>query len=254
MKSLAFPFVLLLVAAAAPHQAGAASGREALALFSEGEYQAAAHLAAENGDAQHLALAARALNAAAYLEDDDKRARQHAKRALEFADAAIEQDPALVEAHLQSAISLAQRGARIAPWRAFFLGLAQRARERLDNALAIEPENAWALSTSAAWHLEVARRGGEGRFGADPERGFREFNAARAAAPDNLSIAYEYALRVLAYDRDDWREEALAALQSAQAIAPADMFEQRLQERAQAFQRSIDEGRDAERAFIEAQP
>ena len=40
-------------------------------------------------------------------------------------------------------------------------------RERIDAALSLDPENPWALSTSAAWRIEVARRGGGALYGAD---------------------------------------------------------------------------------------
>jgi len=242
------------MAAAAFAGASAAPDENAFARFKGGAYEAAALAAGQAGGAENLALAARALNAEAYLETKDKSARRLAKKAQDYAEAAIEADPSLIEGHLQAAIALAQRGARMAPWRAFFLGLATRARERLDRALAIEPSNAWALSTSAAWHLEVARRGGEGRFGADPEAGHRQFIAARAAAPDNLLIAYECALRLLAYGRDEWRAQALASLETALRLQPMDAFERSVLERTRALQSAVDDGVGAERAFIDAQP
>lgn len=243
-----------MAAVAACASVRAAPDQKAFALFQDGAYGAAADAAEKAGSAEDLALAARALNAEAYLETNKKSARKLAKRAQDYAEAAIEADPALIEGHLQAAISLAQRGARTSPLRAFLSGLAPRARDRLDDALAMDGANAWALSTSAAWHLEVARRGGEGRFGADPETGHAEFIAARAAAPDNLPIAYECALRLLAYDRPGWREEALAGLDAALTLEPMDAFEASLQEKARAFKEAIDEGESAERAFIDAQP
>ncbi len=242
----------LCLSAHAP--ACAALDEDVVAKFESGAYEEAAEAATALGDAQHLALAARSLNARPYLEADNRVARKVAKRALKAAEQAIEADPTLVEAHLQAAISYAQRGARMAPVRAFISGAASKARERLDRALEMEPQNAWALSSSAAWHLEVARRGGEGRFGSDPQVGQRQFVEARVAAPDNLSIAYECALRLLAYDTLDWRPEALDALAAAIALEPADAFERAVQARAIEFQAAIEQGREAERAFIEAQP
>lgn len=248
--------VLALFAAAALCLAAAqaAVDDKALGLFKSGDYEAAAETAAAAGGAENLALAARSLNAKAYLQTDDDAAKETAKRALAYAEDAVKADPDLLEGHLQAAISLAQRGARMAGWKAFFLGLASRAREDLDTALALDPDNAWALSSSGAWHLEVARRGGKGRYGADPATGYRQFIKARAAAPENLAIAYECALRLLAYDRAAWRRDGLAALDAALSLTPRNAFEEGLQERAQAFRAAIEQGRDAERAFIDAQP
>ncbi len=232
----------------------AAPDETALSFFNEGDFSAAADRAESVGDAENLALAARALNARAYLDDDDKRAKKTVKRAAKLADRASEMDPALVEAYLQAAIAMAQRGARMSAFKAFFLGLGPGARERLDRALALAPENPWALSTSAGWHLGVATRAGDGRFGADAATGFEQFRAARARDPDNISICYEMALRVLAYGAPDWRDEALTALAEARAAAPQTAFDAALQARAETFAAAIAAGPAAEAAFIDAQP
>ncbi len=232
----------------------AAPDETALSLFDEGEFSAAADRAESIGDAENLALAARALNAQAYLDDDDKRAKKIVKRSAKLADRATEMDPTLVEAYLQAAIAMAQRGSRMSAFRAFFLGLGPGARERLDRALALEPDNPWALSTSAGWHLGVAARAGDGSFGADAQTGYEQFLAARARDPDNISICYEMALRVLSYGAPAWRADALAALSEARAAAPQNAFDIALQVRAEKFTAAIAAGPNAEAAFIAAQP
>jgi len=232
----------------------AAPDEAALELFVVGAFEEAAKAAETAAGAENLALAARALNAKAYLEENNKTARRTAKRALNYAEWAIEGDPALVEGHLQAAISYAQRGARMSPVRAFLSGTAGKARGLLDHALALEPDNAWALSSSGAWHLEVARRAGDGRYGSDPAIGFQQFAAARVADPENLLIAYEAALRLLAYDDPALREQGLAALKVAIALTPKDAFERDIQARAKVFQKAVDAGPAAEHDFIKAQP
>ncbi len=248
-------FVLVvIIAAAMVSMALAAPDDAAIALFEAGAFEEAAAVAEQSGNAESFALAARSLNAAAYLETDNKTARRTAKRALGLAERAIEEDPALVEGHLQAAISYAQRGARMSPIRAFVSGTAGKARDLLDHALSIEPDNAWALSSSGAWHLEVARRAGDGSYGSDPDLGRQQFAAARAADPQNLLIAYEAALRLLADDDATSREIGLAALKDATTLAPQDAFERRIQARAEVFQKAVDSGQEAERDFIKAQP
>ena len=248
-------FACVLAAATAfAAAAHAASDERAFALFESGQLQAAAETAADAGGAENLALAARSLNALAYLQTDNAVGRAIAKDALDYAEAAIKADNALVEGHLQAAISLAQRGSRMAALRAFFLGIADRARAELDDALAHEPNNPWALSSSAAWHLEVARRVGAGRFGSDPDLGYRQFMAARDADPDNLLIAYECALRLIAYDEAEWRADGFAALDAVLAGEPSDAFESAIRKRAEAFAAALAAGRKAERKFIDAQP
>lgn len=232
----------------------AAPDEAAFALFEAGEYELAAENAAAIGGAENFALAARALNAKAYLQEDNGDARDLAKAALDYAEAAMEADDGLVEGHLQAAISLAQRGSRMGAMRAFFLGIAGRARDELDLALAHDPENPWALSSSAAWNLEVSRRAGEGRFGSDPEIGYQQFMAARRLDPGNLLIAYECALRLLAADNPEWRADGLASLEAITTGEPADSFEEAMKERALALREAIAAGEKAERKFIDAQP
>ncbi len=232
----------------------AAPDETALDLFNDGEFAAAADLAEAVGDAENLALAARALNALAYLDGDDKRARKTVKRAAKLADRAAELDPTLVEAYLQAAIAMAQRGSRMSAFKAFFMGLGPGARDRLDQALALEPENPWALSTSAGWHLGVAARAGNGRFGADAQTGYEQFLAARARDPDNVSVCYEMALRILAYGEPAWRTDALTALAEARAASAQTAFDAALKRRAENFAAAIAAGPDAEAAFIAAQP
>ncbi len=245
-------FVIVVLSCSAT--VSAAPSPKAFTLFAEGYYEEAAAFADDKGGAENHALAARALNAEAYLAKDNKMARRIAKRALAHAEIAIQDDPNLVEGHLQAAISYAQRGARMSPVRAFVSGTAQKARALLDHALQLEPENAWALSSSGAWHLEVARRAGEGRYGAKAQTGIQQFAAARATDPANLLIAYEAALRILAYEEAAARGDGLQALKTAMELPAADAFESDIKKRAALFQAAVNQGKDAERAFIEAQP
>jgi hypothetical protein len=234
--------------------AEAAPAEPAYAAYAAGDYAKAVDLASRAGRAEDLALAARAINAVAYFDDGRKSARKSADEAFDIAEKAAALDPRLPEAHLQAAIALALKGARMSPVRAFISGLAGKARERIDVALALDPESPWALSTSAAWRIEVARRGGGSLYGADPKKGYEEFMKARALAPDNLTIAYECALRLIADGRAEWRGDGLAALDAALAAAPSTKFEADVQALARDFKAAIGAGSDAEKAFIAKQP
>lgn len=226
----------------------------AYALYAAGDYESAVDAAKAAGGADNLALAARALNAEAYLAEDRKEARRAAERAIDTAEEALEDDPDEVEAHLQAAIGYALRGANMASFRAFLMNLPVRARRHIDAALALDPQNAWALSTSAAWRLEVYRRGGGSMYGANPDEGYQEFIKARELAPGNIAIAYECALRLFANRREAWRKPALDCLRAAQAGAPHTDFERRIKARADALARAVSTGPQAEAAFIETQP
>jgi hypothetical protein len=234
--------------------ADAAPARPAYAAYVAGDYAKAVELANQTGGAENLALAARAINAVSYFDNGRKSARRTADAAYEIAERAIKIDPKLPEAHLQAAIALALKGARMSPVRAFFSGLAGKAREKIDVALSLDRENPWALSTSAAWRIEVARRGGGSLYGADPVQGHDEFMKARALAPENLTIAYECALRLLADGREEWRADGLSALEGALAATPTTKFEADIQALAREFKASIAAGSEAEKDFIARQP
>ncbi len=250
VSAAAFFALLVIAARAAPEGLDDA----AYAKYVSGDYDAAIVTALSVGGAENLALAARALNAAAYLQDERKESRQLANRALDLAEEAIRMRPDYLEAHLEAAIGLSLRGARMAPPRALILNIPARARRHIDAALAIDPNSFWAVSTSAAWRLEVARRGGGAVFGADPVLGYEEFMKAREIAPGNVVVAYECALRLIASTRAEWRASALAALDAALAGAPESAFEQEMQTRARSFAAAIKAGPKAEAEFIDAQP
>lgn len=254
MRKMRINFCSLVMALLASSAAAGAIDEQLLSLYVAGDYDAVANQAEQSRRVEDFAVAARALNAKAYFEPARKKARRIAKTAQEFAEAALDEDPDNVEGRLQAAIAMAVRGSNMSPVSAFFKRLPGRSRNHIDHALGVEPDNAWALSTSAAWRLEVSRRGGGSFDGADPEQGYEEFLAARELDPGNVAIAYECALRLLASERAEWRGVALEALQVAIEGAPQSVFEQQLQQRAIELEAAVIHGPAAEEKFIEAQP
>lgn len=246
---LAVMFAALAVFA----QAHAAPDEAAYAAYAAGEYEIAVARALQVESAENFALAARAANALAYHEYG-KEGRERSKSALAYARAAIEADPGLADGHVQAAVAVGLRGARMSKAKAFFTNVPGRVRDHLDDALRLDPENLRALSISAAWRLEVARRGGGMFYRAVPQEGFDEFRKARALAPANGSVAFECALRLLASKRSEWREPALEALAVAVAAEPRTAFESEILTRAHALKAAVDGGPAAETAFVATQP
>ncbi len=239
---------------ASPKQASKNETNELQSLFDKGAYQDIIALSQQNPAAENLVMASRAANTIAYFSTQDKAARKASKKAYQFALDALQKNPTLVEAHVQAAISDAIIGGRISPFRAFMKGYAKRSRRSLDRALSLNPDDPWALSTSGAWHLEVKRAGGARLYNADEGIGYAQFVKAREHLPQNISIAYEMALRVLANGKTQWREEALSALSVARdhsLITSA--YEAEIQRRAEAFHQAILKGSKTELAFIKAQ-
>ncbi len=223
-------------------------------LFTRGDYEAAADWAVKKGSAEDLALAAQALNAISYFDYDRKAVRERADKALALAEQAIAADGGLPDARLQAGISHSLKGSRMAPVKALFSGVASKARARLDEALAMAPEDATVLSTSAAWRIEVSRKGGGALKGADPQKGFDEMSKARTLAPEDPVIAHECAFRLLGDGRKEWRAPALACLDAAISAEPMTQFESDVQALSRGLKAAVDAGPKAEKAFIEKQP
>lgn len=232
----------------------AAPDASAYEAYTRGDYLKAADIAAAAGGAENWTMAAIALNAVAYFEPDKKAARLVADRAHDLAARAIAADPSLADAQVQAAVSLLLKSARMSGLSALMSGNAGEARKRLDAALALAPDHPLALSTSASWRIEVTRRGGGALKGADPNRGFDEFQRARAIAPGDAIVAHECALRLLADGRTIWRAPALACLDGALAAAPSRQFEKDVQQVSRALKAAVEAGPKAEKAFIAKQP
>lgn len=215
--------VLAAVAALADARAGEALPPDAIAAYAAGDYARAVRQGEEAASAPALAFAARALVAEAITRPDGvcvpclERAEALARRAAIL-------DPRLVEACLQEAVAMGFRGRAMGVAAARAAGLAERVRERLDTALALEPQNIWARASLGAWHLEIATHAGTllaaVLYDAGPDTGLRLFRAALADAGDEAVLHYQFALALLALDPSAHAPEAERALRQAMQ-APA---------------------------------
>jgi hypothetical protein len=99
----------------------------------------------------------------------------------------------------------------------------------LDAALAIDPKSPWALGALGGWNIEIVRTGGETMaswlYGASVANGLAAFAAAFKAAPDNLSVRYQYALSLSGYDADRFRQAILDAFARIAKQRPATAYE-----------------------------
>jgi len=219
MRFIAFLLVLFFIV-------GAASAEErAWKAFADGDYLGAAALAESGGGER--ALAARALIAAA-VTGESTDVDGLIARAERNARAALAQGEDAVEARLQLALALGLKGRRAPLAEVLRRGYAREGRALLDAALQRDPESAWAHALDGAWHLEVLRRGGAAGahfYGASAVRGIAAFDRARALAPDDAVIAYQYAVALLEIDGARYGARAAALLDAARACRSGDAFE-----------------------------
>ncbi|MDZ7629248.1 MAG: hypothetical protein U5J99_12690 [Parvularculaceae bacterium] len=245
MRSL---FLLASMLAASP--AIAAPDEAALTAYARGDYLAAVDAAERAGGAENLAFAAKSLNAMSYFDRDAKSTRLRCNSAMAYAERAIAADPAFAEAHFNLGVAMLIKASNMGAARAFLSNLPARGRRMFDRALALDPDFAPFLVASAAWRIEVANRGGGFFYGADAEEGFEELQRARALDPIDNVIAHECAVRLLADGRAAWRDVALACLDDALAASTSSTFEAAIQEKSRMLKMAVDEGADAERAFL----
>jgi hypothetical protein len=238
----------LLTALAASAQAAPYAAAEA--AYERGDYLAAAEAASKAGGAENLAYAAKALNAISYFDRDRKSTRKRCDEAMDYAQAAIDLDPAFAEAHFNLGVAMLIKASNMGAARAFLSNLPARGRRMFDRAIALDPDFAPFLVASAAWRIEVANRGGGFFYGADAEEGYEEMRRARAIDPVDNVIAHECAVRLLADGRAEWRAEALDCLEDALVAATDSAFEAAIQEKSRLLKSAIEAGPDAEKAFL----
>jgi tetratricopeptide (TPR) repeat protein len=227
------------LAGAAIAQAGPNAGLQA-SLYTQGSYQAAASAAEQDGTADSLAFAARALLAQGMTETPEgeepdaalvARARKDAERALVL-------DGGHHEASLQLAIALSIQTRSMGVMEAWRSGDGERARKLAERVLKADPVNIYALGFLAVWHVEVRRRGGAvgaQMMGASLQEAEALYARAVQAAPDDVGVHWQYGRALAALDSKRFSAQALAALDAAVAATADNHVEQVMQARARAL-------------------
>ena len=110
------------------------------------------------------------------------------------------------------------------------------AKDELDAALALDPKSPWALGALGGWNVEIVRTGGaylaSWLYGATVDNGLVAFSAAFKAAPDNLSVRYQYALSLSGFDADRFAPQIRDAFARIAKEKPATAYESLARTRA----------------------
>ncbi len=223
-----FALAAILSAPGIPAQAGSlapletGAGQVAAQNFVQGQFRRAAveALSGQKQNPKALAFASRALLAFVKVSEPSPERDAALARAERYARKAIDIEPATVEAHINLAIVLGYRGRQMHPMKAHMSGMAEEAREHIDAALRLEPDNPYALAVDGSWHLEIIARGGSFMggllYGADEEHGLASYEKARTIAPDSLLFDFQYAVCLLSLDRKENRPEAMTLLRGVE--------------------------------------
>lgn len=198
----------------------------ARSAYLEGRWAEAEELASDIETADGQLIAAEATIAALLTFEDGINRSRVARRALRYAEEAMELDPESSRAHQRLATALGLRARHISLLRVWLARMPHRGRDHIDEALTLTPDDPWVMGLSGAWHMEVVRKCGEGCLEASLDTGLLQYRQAAERAPDDPGIAYHLALALLAEDGSLYQDEARQWLEQAEAAEPEDAFEQ----------------------------
>jgi hypothetical protein len=202
-------------------------------LYRAGQYEAAIAAGETANTGEGLAAAARAALAIANLRDAP--CLPCVQRAENLARRSISLDMNHPDAFVFLAVSLGYESRLVGTIRAQLSHYPEQAKQAIDHALAVAPNDAFSLAAAGAWHIEVVRNGGilaRPIFGARVDTGMDFFHRALAADPENLVIRVQYALSLAGYAFDTYNEEVASQLNAVARIEPRTAYENALKQRA----------------------
>ncbi len=214
--------------------------------FARGEYLAAATAAESGAGADDLAFAARSLLAHCMTGTATPDAGL-LERATRDAEAALKIDPAHEEGRLQLAIALSLKSRDMDATAAWNAGYGEKGKKLAEGVLKTDPGNFYAHGFLAVWNLEVERRGGgmgAWMMGASLDAARKHYESARALAPDDVGIHWQYARALASLDLKGRLKEVNEALGRAIGSVATDHVEQVMQARAKQLSAAVVEDRD----------
>ena len=213
--------------------ARAEDSKSPIELYRAGQYEAAIAAGETGNTGESLAAAARAALAIANLRDSP--CLSCLQRAENLARRSILLDMNHPDAFVLLAVSLGYESRLSGTIRAQLAHYPEQAKQAIDHALLIAPNDAFSLAAAGGWHIEVVRNGGvlaRPIYGARLETGIDFFHRALATDPENLVIRLQYALSLSGYDLSTYRDEVIAQLTAVSKIEPHTAYERALKDRA----------------------
>lgn len=219
---------LVLLAA----DAGAQSLEDARTAYAEGRFPEAAELAEALGTSDGFALAAQSLAIHAHYFATEDEWEAFVDRATEMGDEAIGADSTNAEAHYQAAHALGRYAQGIGAFTALRQGLAGRIRERLDEAIRLDPHHWEARLALGGWHADIAAEGFIARrmYGGNRPAAAVLFEQALQMAPESRVVLLEYAIRLPDLDEENGEERAREMLDTAARFPIVDAYDGLIQE------------------------
>ncbi|MEP6831538.1 MAG: hypothetical protein ABI963_14445 [Rhizomicrobium sp.] len=242
--------LLALVLAAAPMENG-----PLFALYAQGQYEEAMRQGAAAGTAPSFAIAARAAMADAMMRPTP--CLECLKRGEVYARRAIAADMDAPDGHVWLAAALGYEARIVGLVRARLDNDPAQAKENLDDALRVQPDNAYALAALGGWNVEIVRTGGKflanKLYGASLEQAITLFDRAVHAAPRNVAVRYQIGLSLAGLNSEIYRSRIDSELEAAIHATPETAYEKFVQGRAAELLMLLKRGdRDAFEAKLRA--
>jgi hypothetical protein len=237
-------FALALLLLLAPLSARAASNDEIFAVYARGDYEQAVRLGEEAHTAQSFAIAARAVLADEVLRDTP--CLSCLERAERLARQAVAADPHFALGQVWLAVSLGYQARIIGAVKARLKDMPHQSRVALDQAVADEPVNAFAVSALGGWHIEVVRGGGATLarlfYGARESVALTLFDRAVRLAPGNVAVRYQIALSLAGFGAEKYHARIESELKAAMSDTPETAYEKKIQARASELLALMNQG------------
>lgn len=241
-RAVAFATMLGLLTAGVP--AAAQTIEEARRAADEGRFVDAADIGEAVNTSESYALAARFLAIYGYHVAPEDEKQGVFERAMADAAKAVRLDAANPEAHVQSAHAMGRYAQTIGAMEAFSEGFAERTRDAMFSALALDPDFVTAHLALAGWHAEIVAKAGFMAgvlYGATEEDALAHYETARKLAPDSSIVNYDYALGLLKLDDDGYAEKAGELLRHAIAIPVTTAYGEIIRAAAERALAALDE-------------
>jgi hypothetical protein len=204
------------------------------AFYAQGHYEEAMRQGAAAGNEAGFAIAARAAMADAMMKPTP--CLECLKRGEAYARRAVAADRDAPDGHIWLAVALGYEARIVGLVRARLDNDPAQAKENLETALKVQPDNAYALAALGGWNVEVVRVGGKFLahkfYDASLEQGMSLFDRAVRAAPRNVAVRYQIALSLAGLDRDTHAARIESELEATIRAAPETVYEKFVQTRA----------------------
>jgi hypothetical protein len=235
---------LLLVLAFSTGAWPASAGDTPAEFYRTGAYDRAIQTGVAEDTATGLTIAARAMMAQEMMRETP--CLDCLRKTEKLLRQAIRKNPNLANPHIFLAAAIGYQTRIIGIVAARLRGYADAAKDEIDTALRLEPNNSWALAAIGGWNIEIARVAGDALanmlYGATLDAGVAAFQKAFQAAPGNIVLRYQYALALSGYDRKKYLKEVESALNFAATGVPQTAYETYVQRQARTMLAALQHG------------